>query len=769
MKDHSLNISDYELEVTESGKLHKSYFKHEAERAIRTMVIRKRQIKKSRNYYASQRDLLDFEYLEDIYGMQNPIDLGFNNIIKPRVDALVGLSLLSEPLYSVHYTDLETIDLEKNQKIPMIKKDLIKALKENQRKDTEKAKVDAAGGQNKQEISPEQKAEELMKELTKKYTEDFKSGFLIAAQHIIHLIETDYITDLANLKKELSKDYFITGEAYGRTVYLGEGKDPKMELCLPEEIYTNRPKRSKDLTDTSIIVHRRRVSAHMILKELGDILTPEQAKEISSMHIYAGSEDLFYNRDITTDRNIDFINESYKDADYGGNYTDSEYSNDMVEDFNTIEFIHVEWLASSKIKKEGGGSFYREDRYECYRVGSQMYVGGRRCDEAPRTQEYPWKTCLSYFGLINATRSGHVQSMVTAMREIQDLYDIIMFFRNNAVAHSGVSGSRVNVAAIPKNLGKDFMARLTKWVTLRKQGVELVDPTEEGAALFQHYGEFNASIDGNTITSINAILENLAVQADIISGVPRQMLGIIEERDAVENVRVGINQVSILSLETFRDIDRGVCNGVQGTLENFKYAYRNMPKKGIIKNGAAMIPFVVLPENFSLVDYKVSVISSGIEAAKLVKIQTLAKELANTGAIDPDILISIVNKRSVVEVEKMLKESVARRKEEQGTIQNLQQQLEEAGKQVQQMEAEINRLTNNAVENDKERLKVQREEMESSASLKERELELKEEDSKKLNKREDRALELKEELVTLEKEQLLEGSGREIAVNKKAV
>jgi hypothetical protein len=28
--------------------------------------------------------------LEDIYGMQNPIDLGFTNIIKPRVDALVG-------------------------------------------------------------------------------------------------------------------------------------------------------------------------------------------------------------------------------------------------------------------------------------------------------------------------------------------------------------------------------------------------------------------------------------------------------------------------------------------------------------------------------------------------------------------------------------------------------------------------------------------------------------------------------------------------------
>jgi hypothetical protein len=45
--------------------------------------------------------------------MQNPIDLGFTNIIKPRVDALVGLSLLSEPDFRVAYTDADTRRLQK--------------------------------------------------------------------------------------------------------------------------------------------------------------------------------------------------------------------------------------------------------------------------------------------------------------------------------------------------------------------------------------------------------------------------------------------------------------------------------------------------------------------------------------------------------------------------------------------------------------------------------------------------------------------------------
>jgi hypothetical protein len=49
--------------------------------------------------------------------------------------------------------------------------------------------------------------------------------------------------------------------------------------------------------------------------------------------------------------------------------------------------------------------------------------------------------------------------------------------------------------------------------------------------LFQHYGDFNASIQGDAINAVNAILESLAVQADIVSGVPRQMLGVIESRE----------------------------------------------------------------------------------------------------------------------------------------------------------------------------------------------------------------------------------------------
>jgi hypothetical protein len=79
-------------------------------------VRTKGHIAAARNYYSSTRDELDFQYLEDIYGMQNPIDLGFTNILSLGL-MLVGLSLLSEPDFRVAYTDADTIKAVAEEKL----------------------------------------------------------------------------------------------------------------------------------------------------------------------------------------------------------------------------------------------------------------------------------------------------------------------------------------------------------------------------------------------------------------------------------------------------------------------------------------------------------------------------------------------------------------------------------------------------------------------------------------------------------------------------
>jgi hypothetical protein len=68
----------------------------------------------------------------------------------------------------------------------------------------------------------------------------------------------------------------------------------------------------------------------------------------------------------------------------------------------------------------------------------------------------------------------------------------------------------------------------------------------------------------------------------------------------------------------FRDIDRCLNSGVQETLDNFKWAYRiNLSKASITMD--LLVPFIVSPTKFSLTDYRVTVISSGLRMRSCLK------------------------------------------------------------------------------------------------------------------------------------------------------
>lgn len=742
---------------TEKQKEDKKYFEDQGNYFIMLLVRDNSYINTARNYYSSKRDLLDFQYLEDVYGMQNPIDLSFTNIIKPRVDALVGLSLLTEPSFSIKYTDKDTIQAGEQERVAAFIDDLEKNIKDSvgrYREPTKEAKNDKS----------EKPQEKLFRtKLNEKYGDTFMSSYIIAAQHVLELIQSDPDIDLSDVKKKVSKDYFITGQAYTRDIYLGPGKNPKIERIMPENLYSNRPRIDTDLKRADAVVHKRMLRPHQIIKEFGDKLNKEDAVKLFG-RAYAATGSTM---DLSIGpRDSNLMDEWEPGEQMDSLYMSTGYSNGGVTPEGAIYPVyHVEWLASTQIDDGRGGKVYREDRYEVYRIGPDIYLGGRRCDEAPRRRDEPWKTRLSYTGIINHPGNGHIVSLVLQMKELQDLYDIIMFFRNNLIATSGVSGSRVNVAAIPKALGNKFMNRLTKWLTLRKQGVELVDPTEDGAALFQHYGDFNASVDGNALQGIDVVLTSLALQADIISGVPKQMLGIIEERDAVENVRAGMNQVSVLSLEMFRDVDRMLAQTMQQTLDTFKYSYKDKKIVGIKRNGIAMIPFSVDPSKFSLSDHDIAVISAGIENSKLMKIQQLSKELMGGGAVDPDVVIKLVNAKSVVQAEFMLTQAVAKKKEETANLEQMQQQMEEASNTIKQLEAEIKRLENNAQQLEQAKLEALVENNEANVAVMNRRIAVDDSRNKEEHKIRRQEVELKKDVVELERAQILYGEGNAKEVN----
>jgi hypothetical protein len=73
-----------------------------------------------------------------------------------------------------------------------------------------------------------------------------------------------------------------------------------------------------------------------------------------------------------------------------------------------VDFIILSgW--STRIPDGKGGSVYREDRYECYRVGTELHMGGRRCEEE---EEIPMENYSELQSPYQCCSNGVIDSMV---------------------------------------------------------------------------------------------------------------------------------------------------------------------------------------------------------------------------------------------------------------------------------------------------------------------------------------------------------------------
>jgi hypothetical protein len=63
---------------------------------------------------------------------------------------------------------------------------------------------------------------------------------------------------------------------------------------------------------------------------------------------------------------------------------------------------------------------------------------------------------------------------------LQDRYDLLHFYRDNLIAQSGSVGDFINLPTLPAILGDDLSERLMKWKAYKKQGMALIDTSQDG-------------------------------------------------------------------------------------------------------------------------------------------------------------------------------------------------------------------------------------------------------------------------------------------------
>jgi hypothetical protein len=567
--NHYYDISD--VHTTEKEKSNFDYLRRSVDYYITSLVNEKPRIKQARNLYDGIRDKAEFKYLEETFGIETPIAVKMTPLVKTRIDVLIGILLDEVFTYRVSVNDNVTIaNIEETKKKEKVNR-VLSEYKKQTSMNINKLKI---GQEPQQDIV----VDRFIKRLEKSINEEFVSQFEIAAQSLIKFFEQDLTIDLKQKIKQFFLDLLISGEAYYRTYVDKIGEDPKFEICKPENVFFSKNTSHQFLSsghqpNVTAVVHRYYLKRSEILNKFGHLLN-----SVSKDMLFGpmgGSYD-GGSRVISDPRRLDYI---YRNE---GEMYDNVHNQHTNSDLDTLPVYHVEWLANNEVilddeqkedfqtvekitineldkeaygKNGGDGTTkkcrYRLDRYEGIRIGTDVYLNMGKSKFTPRSIGQPWLTTLSYNGVNYNDRNGKPYSMTLALKDLQDSYDIILFFRDNLIANAGVDGSRINLAAIPKVLGQNYMERILKFIAFRKQGIELYDPTEDGANLFSGYGDFKGSLNPNTLEGLNHVLESIERQADVVSGVNRHMYAAAEVRDAATNVKIGQQTTSLITKDIF--------------------------------------------------------------------------------------------------------------------------------------------------------------------------------------------------------------------------
>jgi len=777
------NVED--TAVSEEEKSGFNYLSHTIDFYIAAMVREKDHIKSARNLYDGVRNKDEFRYLEETFGIETPLAVKMTPLIKTRIDVLVGMFLDEEYHYHVSMSDANTVTKIEEEK----RKEFSMRMQEKLTKFT--ADTVNLVKQNKP-VDPENLLEaDFVKTLSESLNKSFISQFEITIQSLVKFFEQDTTINIRQKAKQFLIDYLVTGEAYYRTYLDYEGGDPKLEICKPENVFFSKNTAYQFLSEGNdphvmAVVHRTYMKRNEILNRWGHVMTDEQKNAL-----YGMARSTAVNR-IRDPRQLDHMY----------NLQDAVYDQHTNSTWDTLPVYHVEWLANNEVKidKEeqvklevvdhisrskywkdslvpdsylgvGAGNgevndtVYRLDRYEGIRIGWDIYLNLGKSKHMPRSIAAPYKTTLSYNGCVYNDRNSKPYSLALSLKNIQDSYDIITFFRDNLIANSGVDGSRINLAAIPKVLGQDFMERMLKFIAFRKQGLELYDPTEEGANLFQHYGEFRGSLDGNVIQSLNLVLESLQAQADMVTGVNRYMYQAAEQRDAVTNVKTGIKQTSLIIKDMFESIFDSRKNMLIDLVNLAKISYRD-GKRGSYILGHKTVLFNAQPEHFRFSDYNIYVVNSSKETLKLEKLNAIAPQLVGKGSIEDETLVKILMTESTTEVVQLVEDSLLKKKEENNAIKQLQQQLQQLTEQAKQLEQQLQKTTQEKEALEKVDREYKNKELEMRYAREDKRIEIAQEELDLTERIAEEEAAKDNKIVQLEREQLYaeqsQGQAREI-------
>lgn len=665
------------------------------DKAIGELVQSKYDLQKAYNYYNGVRDADQFRYLEDIYGVNVPTTLHFTPLIKKHIDALIGEYLGTPIIPKIVCKDSETISNIDREKQLKVASELHKYLSEH----LQNALLRFKNGKDLDDGQVEQQLKRIVEDVDNSFVSEYE----IAAQNVIEYIMQSRDTDMITVLRDLLLDLLITGYAFYKVEPNVEQNNVKIRALSPLNTFIDRNYESPYVKNSYRAVIRSWMTKSQILNKYGKEMTKADRDLLDEKWDSVYDTAMYYIH--MYDKNCQPLTNGIQ----AGKEVTPGFPDTGKTLRELIPVYEVEWLETDK-------DFVMQ-RYKTVRIGEEIYILTGKDEEVIRTKQNPSYCSLSINGIYFLNRGLKPYSMVLACSHLQDQYDLLNFYRDNLIANSGTIGDWIDLTLIPAELGVTLPERILKWQAYKKQGLGLLDSSQEGrlaaggSPLNTIFNGFDNTVKAQAIQAIQLAIEAIEQTTSSITGVFRERLNGIEARDAVTNIKIGQNNSFIITKQYYHQMDLIVNEILLDCLNLAKIVFKNGLSGTLILGDKYQKVFTALPEYFTLSDHDIRIATSTDVVKDLEQIKQVIPEFVKSGGLPADLIIEAITSKSVPDLKQKVRRAMRKQKDENNQLQQLSQKLEETTNQLQQAGKELEEAQNQIKQLNQQKLQLEQQEL----------------------------------------------------------
>lgn len=630
------------------------------------------------NYLITQGefDHKQFEYVTDMYGLTSPARLVNFPIIMPKLDLLAG-ELISQPLqYSVNVVNRNALRKKNEEKITLAAEVLLRPIRRQIEQQLGMPIPDENVGQ---EVPPDVARYQKLK-------------FRNAIEEMVH-VGLSFCIQRWDLKQTFKRGFYdlaITGKEFYK-VYIKQG-DPYVERIDPRSMIYDLDGDKESLQDSKYAGYENWYTVNEIMDRYGVKLSKENVDKLEKLQAKGVGSDITdstsldnYSHNGGTDLKVRVVEFQWRSIKM------------MKHKVSNNEFDpETPWLKKVKdtYKAKKGEKIIQKPITEirkATKIGHDMIFDWGVKPNQLRFEENYANTTMDFYGAIKGNLNGSTLSVVDSLKNVQILYNIVMYQIELSMARSGGKSIVYDVSQKPKNVSlKDVMYHA------KNSGLILINNKAEGMQTngfnqFQQV-DFTLSQSVSQMINLKMMLEDTA---DKLTGISASRAGVQKSGDLVGVTERNVMQSTLVTAPLFDIHYRLVGDVLEGVANLMKPAWGKEGRMANVFGDMGMQTFKI-DKSIALAEYGIFIENSGKEVQRKQEMMGLLERFSSSGNVDPLAIIQAVNAEGSSEVESILTEGLSAMKEQSAEMEERQvaatEQANEINGQKVGMPLEVQKL-----------------------------------------------------------------------------